>query len=326
MELRQLRYFLSVADLGNFTRAAAVLRVAQSALSRQIRKLEDELGAPLLHRDGRSATLTEAGQRFYDHAKLVLRQLDDAKRELVEQQENPTGSVAFGYPPHLGAEFPVALMRRFRTLYPRARLRLIEGFTNQLADWLFTGRIDVALLYTAASFKHIVTEFTMTEDLYVMAPPGDPIAGGDTVEFSRLSALPFITPDPPSSTRSCVEEAAASRGISLRFALEVDSFPIIKRLVAEGHGYAFAAFATIYDEVAAGTLTAARVIEPELRMPLSLARPRFGRSSDLMGLLTVLVREEMDRAIRSGLWRARVSPPVPVPSISEGDRRHASPR
>src|SRR6185437_7455999 len=128
---------------------------------RQIRKLEDELGAVLLYRNGRTATLTEAGKRFYDHAKLVLRQLDDAKQALSEQEGNPTGSIALGYPPHLGPEFPVSIIRRFRSLYPKAQLRIVEGFTNQLADYLFTGHVDIALLYNAPSFKHLTAEFTI---------------------------------------------------------------------------------------------------------------------------------------------------------------------
>jgi LysR family nitrogen assimilation transcriptional regulator len=307
MELRQLRYFLTVADLRNFTRAASVVHIAQSALSRQIRKLEDELGAVLLYRNGRTATLTEAGRRFYDHAKLVLRQLDDAKQELSEQEENPTGSVALGYPPHLGPEFPVSIIRRFRSLYPRAQLRIVEGFTNQLADYLFTGRVDVALVYNAPSFKHLASEFTVTESLFLIAPPDDPISTADTVAFASLAELPFITPDPPSATRSCVEEAMARSGVPIRFALEVDSLPAIKRLVSERQGYALLAFSTVYEEVAAGLLSATRVVGPGLEMQLSLARPLYGKSSALTGMLVSLVREEVDRAIQDGLWVARAT-------------------
>ena len=307
MELRQLRYFLTVADFKNFTRAAAVVHIAQSALSRQIRKLEDELGAVLLYRNGRTATLTEAGKRFYDHAKLVLRQLDDAKQALSEQEGNPTGSIALGYPPHLGPEFPVSIIRRFRSLYPKAQLRIVEGFTNQLADYLFTGRVDVALLYNAPSFKHLASEFTLSENLFLVGPHDDPISTADSVAFASLAGLPIITPDPPSATRSCVEEAMTRSGVALHFALEVDSLPAIKRLVAERQGYAFLAFATVYEEVAAGLLSATRVADPELEMQLSLARPIHGKSSALTGMLVSLVREEVDRAMQDGLWVAKTT-------------------
>lgn len=307
MELRQLRYFLTVADLKNFTRAASVVHIAQSALSRQIRKLEDELGAVLLYRNGRTATLTEAGKRFYDHAKLVLRQLDEARQALSEQEGNPTGSIALGYPPHLGPEFPVSIIRRFHSLYPKAQLRIVEGFTNQLSDYLFTGRIDVALLYNAPSFKHLTAEFTISENLFLIAPHDDPLSTADSVAFTSLAGLPFITPDPPSATRSCVEEAMTRSGVALRFALEVDSLPAIKRLVAERQGYAFMAFATVYEEVAAGLLSATRVVEPDLEMQLSLARPIHGKSNALTGMLVSLVREEVDRAMQDGLWVAKTT-------------------
>ena len=102
VELRQLRYFLKVADLKSFSHAALAVHIAQSALSRQIRRLEEEVGVVLFHRDGRGALLTEEGQRYYDRVKGILRQLDQASVEMQATRDMPTGEVVLGVPPQLG--------------------------------------------------------------------------------------------------------------------------------------------------------------------------------------------------------------------------------
>lgn len=306
MELRQLRYFVTVAELQNFTRAAAAVRIAQPALSRQIRKLEGELGALLLHRDGRSAILTDAGKKFYAHARSVLREIDDAKQDLLEEKETPTGSVGFGFPPHVGPTFAVSLVKRFTELCAKAHLRVVEGFSNQLADWLFTGRLDAALLYNASNYKHLRTEFTVNEDMCLVGPPGDRNTSGGQVAFSRLAGLPLIVPDRPSNTRARLEEAMAEANVTLEFSMEVDSLSTIKRLVASGQGYALLTFVTIHGEVESRQLSAAKVIKPSLRMPLSLATPIYGKSRMLTRTLLSLIRDEVDRGASEGLWSSRI--------------------
>lgn len=306
MELRQLGYFVTIAELQNFSRAAAAVRIAQPALSRQIRKLEAELGTVLLHRDGRSAILTEAGKKLYDHARAILRQIDEAKQDLIEEKGAPTGSVAFGFAPHLGPSFAVSVMDQFRRACPKAHLRVVEGFSYQLADWLFTGRLNAALLYNANTYKHLRTEFTVNEDLCLVGPYGDPATSNGEVPLSKLVGFRFIAPDRPSSTRSRVEEAVAAANLALEFSMEVDSLSTIKRLVESGHGHALLTYVTVHEEVKARKLSAARIVKPRVHMALSLATPIYGKSRMLTRTLHSLIREEVDRCVEQGLWSPRV--------------------
>lgn len=305
MEFRQLRYFVTVAEMQNFTRAAAAVRIAQPALSRQIRKLEAELGAVLLHRDGRSAILTDAGKKFYDHARTVLREIDEARQDLLDERETPTGSVGFGFPPHVGPTFAVSLIMRFAALYPKAHLRVVEGFSNQLADWLFTGRLDAALLYNAGNYKHLRTKFTVNEDMYLVAPPDNRHTAKEHVPFARLADLPFVVPDRPSNTRARVEAAMAEARVNLHFAREVDSLSTIKRLVASRQGYALLTYVSIHEEVKSRQLSASKIVKPNVKMPLSLATPIYGKSRMLTQALYALIQDEIDRGASEGLWSSR---------------------
>jgi LysR family nitrogen assimilation transcriptional regulator len=305
MELRQLKYFVTVAHLQNFTRAAAAVRIAQPALSRQIRKLEAELGTILLYRDGRTATLTEAGKRFYEHAKLILNQLDTARHELLEGHEQPIGSVSLGFPPHIGPHFGVSLLDRFKRVFPKAQLRLVEAFSAPLADWIFTGRLDAALLYNAQQYKHLHIEWTVLEQLYFVSKAGDPHTAAADIQLRDVADLPIIFPDQPSSTRERVETALERLGMKANVVLEVDSLGVIKRLVAAGAGYSFHPFVTVHEEVAQGKLSASRVVDPFLEMRLSLAVPLYGKMTSLTQRLLVLVLDEVERAIGEKLWSAR---------------------
>ena len=153
MELRQLRYFLRVADFKSFSRAALAVRIAQPALSRHIRKLEEEMGVALFYRDGRGAVLTEQGQRYYEKVTDILQQLDQAGAELQSDYDMPTGEVALGVPSELGPRFILQIVQSFRGRYPNARIRVAEGCNAQIAEWLQSSRIDAGFIYDPQDYR-----------------------------------------------------------------------------------------------------------------------------------------------------------------------------
>jgi LysR family transcriptional regulator, nitrogen assimilation regulatory protein len=306
MELKQLHYFVAAAEFKNFTRAAAAVHIAQPAISRHIRKLEEELGSSLFYRDGRTITLTEAGRKFYNHAKGMLRSLDAARRELEEEQGNPTGSVFLGVPPHIGPSFSIELLRRFEDIFPRARLHIVEAFSGQLADWLFTGRLDLAFLYNADSYRHLVNLFSVRESLFVVGHADDKLLSGDSIKFKELVGWPFIAPDHPSTTRNCVELGITKTGTKINFETEVDSIPLIKRLVATKRGYAFFPFVTVHEEVLEGTLRACRVVQPNLEIRLSVAVPQSGEVTALSKKMIEIGINTARDAISKRTWFARI--------------------
>ena len=147
MDLKQLEYFVRVAEMGSFTRAAIALNVAQPALSRQIRLLEVELRQNLLKRNGRGASPTEAGQLLLEHGRGILHQVERAQEEMARARSGLSGKVALGLPPSVARVLTVPLTRAFRAKMPDAQLSISEGLTAAMQESLLNGRLDIALLY-----------------------------------------------------------------------------------------------------------------------------------------------------------------------------------
>ena len=140
MDLRQLEYFVRVAELGSFTRAAQVLDVAQPALSRQVRLLEVELRQNLLLRNGRGVTTTEAGRLLLEHGRGILHQVERAREDLGRVGGSPSGRVAVGLPPTVARMMTVELTREFRRRLPHAALSISEGLSVSMQERLIAGR------------------------------------------------------------------------------------------------------------------------------------------------------------------------------------------
>ena len=149
MDLKQLAYFVRVAELGSFTRAAEALGVAQPALSRQVRQLEVELRQSLLARNGRGALPTEAGKLLLAHGRGILHQVQRAHEELGRLRGALAGRVAVGLPTSLARVLTVPLTRAFRQAMPEASLSISEGLSVALLESLLNGRLDIAVLYNA---------------------------------------------------------------------------------------------------------------------------------------------------------------------------------
>ena len=159
MDLKQLGYFVRVAELGSFTRASIALDIAQPALSRQIRLLEVELRQSLLTRNGRGALPTEAGNLLLKHGRGILHQVEVAREELGAVRGALVGRVSIGLPPSLSRLITVPLTRAFREKLPQAHLTLTEGFSVVMHDGLRVGNLDMAVLYNAEHSPEV--EMTM---------------------------------------------------------------------------------------------------------------------------------------------------------------------
>lgn len=139
MEIKQLKYFLAVTELGAFSKAAVVLSVAQPVLSRQIRSLEEELGIELLYRNGRGIVLTEAGELLLERARAILSEASAITSDIDSMRASPSGKLILGLPPTANAILSVPLIERFRENYPRVKLKVQEGYSGHVLEWLSTG-------------------------------------------------------------------------------------------------------------------------------------------------------------------------------------------
>ncbi len=242
MDLKQLEYFVHVAEMGSFTRAATYLQVAQPALSRQVRSLEVELRQPLLDRNGRGVTLTEAGKRLLAHARGILQQVQRARDDLEDQRGAATGRLAIALPPSVSRTLTGPLVQAFREQLPRASLSVVEGLSAYALEWLAIGRVDGAVVYNVTPSPAIDLQPLLDEPLYLVSvrPPRSRRIG-PPVSLREVAEHELVIPSRPHSMRMLLEAALAGEGCRARVALEIESVPAILDLVQQGGCHALLA-------------------------------------------------------------------------------------
>ncbi len=230
MDLKQIEYFVHVAELGSFTRAATVLRVAQPALSRQVRSLEVELRQPLFDRNGRGVTLTEAGKRLLAHGRGILQQVQRAKEDLEDQRGAASGRLAIGLPPSVSRTLTGPLVEAFRQRFPKATLTVVEGLSTYALEWLVLGRIDCAVVYNATPAAAIDLAPVLDEPLYLVSARAAG-AARKPVPLAKVAECELVIPSRPHSIRMLLETALAGAGLKPRIGLEIESVPAMLDLV-----------------------------------------------------------------------------------------------
>jgi LysR family transcriptional regulator, nitrogen assimilation regulatory protein len=242
MDLKQLEYFVRVAELGSFTRASIALNVAQPALSRQIRLLEVELRQNLLTRNGRGATPTTAGKLLLEHGRGILHQVALAYEELSTARGALAGRVSIGLPPSLSRLITVPLTHTFRKELPLAQLSLTEGFSLQMFEGLRMGHLDMAVLYNPDKSADLEMALLHEEELVFISPRSQvkatPAGASPQITLAQVAQLPLILPSRPNAFRILIEGEMAHIGQRPHIVLEVDGLNAILNLVKEGLGHA----------------------------------------------------------------------------------------
>jgi LysR family nitrogen assimilation transcriptional regulator len=239
MDLKQIEYFVRVAELGSFTRASVVLDIAQPALSRQVRLLEVELRQNLLVRNGRGAIPTEAGKLLLEHGRGILHQVERAREELGRVRGALAGRVAIGLPPTMAKVLTVPLTRAFRVQMPDAALAISEGLSVAMRESLTTGLLDIALLYNTPASPGIEITPLLEEDLFlVQRRTGAEGEDQAPVALEALTRYELVIPTRPNSIRMLVESELAALGLRPQINLEIDGVAAILDLVADGAGCA----------------------------------------------------------------------------------------
>lgn len=232
MDLKQLEYFVHVAELGSFTRASTFLRVAQPALSRQIRALEVELRQTLFERNGRGVTLTEPGKRLLAHGRGILQQVERARQDMEDERGAITGHLAVGMPPSVSRALTAPLVAAFRARFPKATLTVVEGLSTYMLEWLQIGRIDCAVVYNVTPSPAIDLLPVLDEMLYLVSArqPGQPLVG-PPLPLADLAGLELVMPSRPHSIRMLLEGALVAEGRKPRVGIEIESVAAILDLV-----------------------------------------------------------------------------------------------
>ena len=309
MDLKQLEYFVRVAELGSFTRASIALDIAQPALSRQIRLLEVELRQNLLIRNGRGALPTEAGNLLLKHGRGILHQVELAREELGAVKGALAGRVSIGLPPSLSRLITVPLTRAFKQQLPHAHLTLTEGFSVLMLEGLRVGNLDMAVLYSAAHSPEVELTMLHTEEL-VLISKSSAVQGvkqkaaktpkqRQPIKLSEVADLPLILPSRPNAFRMLIESEMSGIGSKPRIALEVDGLNAILSLVKEGLGHAVLPSYTLsnFDDPTQFTLRSIR--GPCIMSELMLVRPSKRSSTETQKIAAELVKSVVMLALKA---------------------------
>ncbi|QKJ87675.1 LysR family transcriptional regulator [Paramixta manurensis] len=268
MNLRRLKYFVKIVDIGSLTQAAEVLHIAQPALSQQVATLENELDQQLLIRTKRGVTPTEAGKILYAHARTILRQCEQAQTAVINAGQVLNGQVSIGLAPGTAASsLTMPLLQTVREQFPEVLVYLHENSGALLNEKVMNGQLDMAVLYDRAPTAGITSLPLMKEELYLVGANDCP---GATVDLVDVAQMNLFLPRDYSAVRKRVDEAFSLRRLSARIIGEIESIATLTAAVSSGMGV------TVLPESAARALVSstnawmARINSPTLNLPLSL--------------------------------------------------------
>jgi len=234
LELRQLRYFVKIVELGSLGRAALELDVGVSALSQQISKLESELSTRLLNRTTTGVTPTSSGFAFLHHAQLTLRQAEYAV--LAAHRGRMSGHVSVGLAPTTATVLALPLIKAMRERYPDIQLRLVEMLSGHLAAQLNSQQIDLAILFQLDGGKRWSVRPLLNEKLFVIASPDLPHAPrGKIVELTDIGTLPLVMLSAQHGLRSVLMSAFERAGVVPNIIMEIDGLSVLMNAVRAGH-------------------------------------------------------------------------------------------
>lgn len=298
MDLKQLEYFVRVAELGSFTRASIVLDVAQPALSRQIRNLEVEFGQNLLIRNGRGVSLTSAGKLLLEYSRGILHQAERLREEMSRARGALVGKVALGLPPSLLKLLVVPVLSAFKQRLPAATLVIREGLTASMQESLISGSLDMALLYNASSSPDIDLLPLVEEELFMVARADD-AAVPAVVPARSLAEYPLILPSRPNATHMLVESGLAHLGLRPNISVEVDGVASILDLVQCHFGYAILSANAVAALADNSAFKLCRITEPKLSARITLGVNSNRQTTAMQRTLIEILQETVGRLLKA---------------------------
>jgi LysR family transcriptional regulator, nitrogen assimilation regulatory protein len=303
MNLKQLEYFVRVAELGSFSKASLILRVAQPALSRQIRLLEADVHEALFVRNGRGVCLTEAGSRLLEHSIGILELVSRAREDIETRRGELGGRIAIGLPPSLSRQLTRVLIDTFRRDLPHARLAIVEGLSAHIGEWIASGRVDVGLMHNPDLQAAIEATPILEEELCLVgrAPKSRRKRSHTVVRVAELSEYPLIVPEQSHVIRRLLESQAVLAGIKLNIAWEVSSIPSILDLVRAGYGYAVLNENAVAAWGYSNELMTRPLVEPRLHSTLCVCTASHRKPSALARRSLRLLPEVILRALSKPL-------------------------
>jgi LysR family transcriptional regulator, nitrogen assimilation regulatory protein len=302
VDIRQLRYFVAIADQSSMSLASEKLGIAQPSLSHHVMRIEEELGVQLLVRSTRGVTLTESGRRLYGHAKSIIKAVQEAVADLRDQSAEISGQVSFAFPGSASNVLAVPLTETVRHEFPKIALRALDATTDQVEAWLGEGVIDFGIVYDAKCGRDFELQPLIVEDLFLVVARdcwrGEVKPNGvakEPVSLIDRRDLGLILPTRSHGLREMIDRCASAHNVELDVELEMDSLSRIKKLVARGSGCSILAPSAAHEEVRGGELILVPIREPQLRRTVYLAtnpaRPPKRAANEVVRLTVDIVSE-----------------------------------
>lgn len=307
MDFRQLKTFNCVAELGSLSKASDRLRIAQPALSRQIKLLEHELRADLFTRNGRGMVLTEAGKLLLARTAGIVRQIDQIRDDIQSQQGAPSGRVVLGLVPTVSCVLSARLARRTVAQFPGISLCIVESYSGHLIEWLQRGEMDLAIIYGPSADLHLSVQSLGRDSMVAVGPRGSGLSRKPRVPLDWLLRQKLVLPSHSHGLRALIEHAAAKRKMKLDIQLEADSFRVLTSLVEAGLGYTLLPQSSLRDQLADGRLEIAAVDKQGPVRELTVAAPIDHPGSAATAAITALLRSETMACRDEGLWDIRLA-------------------
>lgn len=295
MDLRELRTFRAVAELGSLSRAASYLHTAQPALSRHIKLLESDLRQLLFNRDGRGMRLTPAGHYLYEQTSGLLSSVDHLRDNVRSFEAQPDGDVVLGMVPTVSTLISAEVAVRTIEQYPYVRLRLSDGYTGHLKDWMNRGDLDLAVMYEEGPASDS-SEVLIKEQLCAVGVPEafGPIGTTDehgSVSLDDLFSLPLVLPSRQHPLRRIIESGATTKAAELEVVVEADSFRVQLGIAATGKGITILPEYALRSTQDSSALRIRRITGSPLQRTIALVRPVGTARSVAVDAVAEIVRE-----------------------------------
>lgn len=309
MNLRQLKYFISIVEEGSFLKAAKVLCIAQPALSQHIANLEDELGTQLLIRTPRGVTATPAGEVLYQHAMKISSQLKQAQDDVRTEANSPKGDVAVVLPPMLSIHIAPRLVRMVDENYPDIQLRAMEARSLKSLAMVESGRADLGVIAGKTPSKTVNTQLLYEEPLFFVEKypeDGNPRDINDAISFREVSKRPLAVSQKSHAVRAMLEDISSKKNMPLNIKLETESTRLIMSFAASGVANAVMPWPSIYNIWEQKKITARKISRPDMVRQVCVAWPKnypLNTASTIVKEMIVQIIEDLYKeGVIAGSW------------------------
>ncbi|MBM2771305.1 LysR family transcriptional regulator [Burkholderia anthina] len=296
MDIKHLQLFFDIVEAGSLSKVCASRGIAQSALSKHIAALENEIGAKLFYRTGRGVVLTELGQSMMPRVRSLLSEFELLASEVRDQSNVPSGPVRLALQSSITQHIVGPLFQHVRADFPKIDLRLMEGFAGNIEEALANGRADVGVFSRYGDRIHKTDEALVTDELYLIARTGDPVVGNPSCRFADVAGLPLVLPGAPDGFHMMLLDEAKKSGVHLNTQIEVDSLTAMREIVANGAAYTILTRQAVSVDMQLGRIQVSRITDPVLSRTLVLAvstqRPLTHASRTVIGLIRKLTQRE----------------------------------